>query len=127
MSERKVLTRILSKAVDQSDHNMSNNVNNVETEVDMEEEEVNMRDNERNKIRYIEMSEAYLRNPNAKLEVRKSRIHGWGLFAKINFEKNDIIVEYIGEKIRQVVADRREVMYEVEGVGSCYLFRYFIN
>lgn len=120
-SERKVLTRILSKAVDQSDHN--NNNDDAEAEVDFDEEEVNMRDNERNKIRYNEMSEAYLRNPNAKLEVKRSRIHGWGLFAKINFEKNDIIVEYIGEKIRQVIADRREVMYEVEGVGSCYLFR----
>jgi SET domain-containing protein len=29
----------------------------------------------------------------------------------------------IGVRIRQVVADRREQMYEDEGVGSCYLFR----
>ena len=49
---------------------------------------------------------------------------GWGLFAKINFECNDIIVEYIGQKIRQVIADRRETNYEDEGVGSCYLFRW---
>lgn len=62
-------------------------------------------------------------DPYAKVDVRKSAIHGWGLFAKINFESNDIIVEYIGQKIRQVVADRREVSYEEEGVGSCYLFR----
>ena len=62
-------------------------------------------------------------DPYAKVDVRKSVIHGWGLFAKINFESNDIIVEYIGQKIRQVVADRREVSYEEEGVGSCYLFR----
>ena len=62
-------------------------------------------------------------DPYAKLEVRKSRIHGWGLFARINFEKNDVLVEYIGQKIRTVVADRREAMYEDEGVGSCYLFR----
>ena len=69
------------------------------------------------------MTAAYLHNPHAKLDVRKSGIHGWGLFAKINFERNDIIVEYIGQKIRQVVADRREAQYEDEGVGSCYLFR----
>ena len=34
-----------------------------------------------------------------------------------------MIVEYIGQKIRQAVADRREALYEEEGVGSCYLFR----
>lgn len=48
-----------------------------------------------------------------------------------------MIVEYLGEKIRQVVADERcavrvigcyiiycrETMYEREGVGSCYMFR----
>jgi histone-lysine N-methyltransferase SETD1 len=55
--------------------------------------------------------------------VRKSHIHGWGLFAKVAFEKNDMIVEYIGQKIRQTIADRREAQYEEEGVGSCYLFR----
>jgi SET domain-containing protein len=34
-----------------------------------------------------------------------------------------MIVEYIGEVIRQTVADKREVAYEEEGMGSCYLFR----
>lgn len=34
-----------------------------------------------------------------------------------------MIVEYIGQKIRQTVADKREILYEEEGVGSCYLFR----
>lgn len=34
-----------------------------------------------------------------------------------------MIVEYIGEVIRQPVADKREVVYEEEGMGSCYLFR----
>jgi len=72
---------------------------------------------------YAELSAAYLRDPNARIEVRKSHIHNWGLFARTNFSKNDMIIEYIGEKIRQAVADRREVRYEEEGVGSCYLFR----
>ncbi len=34
-----------------------------------------------------------------------------------------MVVEYIGEKIRQAVADIREETYDKEGVGSCYLFR----
>ena len=53
----------------------------------------------------------------------KSRIHGFGLFTKTHFSKHEMIIEYIGEKIRQAVADNREVKYEADGVGSCYLFR----
>jgi SET domain-containing protein len=57
--------------------------------------------------------------------VRRSSIHGGGLFAAEDyvFEKDQMIVEYIGQCIRPALADRREVQYEVEGVGSCYLFR----
>ena len=50
--------------------------------------------------------------------MKRSYIHGWGLFARAHFAKDDMIVEYIGEKVRQAVADRREVQYELEGVGS---------
>lgn len=60
---------------------------------------------------------------DAAAQVKKSHIHGWGLFARSTFEKDDMLVEYIGQKIRQAVADRREALYEEEGVGSCYLFR----
>lgn len=34
-----------------------------------------------------------------------------------------MLVEYMGEVIRQCVADLREKKYEEMGVGSCYLFR----
>lgn len=34
-----------------------------------------------------------------------------------------MLVEYMGEVVRQCVADLREVKYEEMGVGSCYLFR----
>ena len=46
-----------------------------------------------------------------------------GLFTRTPFLKNEMMVEYIGERIRQCVADKREASYEKEGVGSCYLFR----
>ena len=78
---------------------------------------------ERNRELYSKLSQAYLRDPNARIEVRKSHIHNWGLFTKCSFAQNEMIVEYIGEKIRQAVADHRENRYEAEGVGSCYLFR----
>ena len=33
------------------------------------------------------------------------------------------MIEYVGEKIRVPVADKREKHYAVLGVGDCYLFR----
>merc|ERR1711988_730243 len=59
-----------------------------------------------------------------RVEVRKSRIHGWGLFV-VNkpIEPNEMVVEYLGEIVRPVVADIREKDYEEKGMGSCYLFR----
>jgi SET domain-containing protein len=34
-----------------------------------------------------------------------------------------MVIEYVGELIRQTVADRREKAYERSGIGSSYLFR----
>lgn len=53
----------------------------------------------------------------------RSAIHGWGLYAEENIAVNDLIIEYVGEKVRQKVADLREIKYEKQGVGSSYLFR----
>ena len=58
-----------------------------------------------------------------RLEVRKSHIHGWGLFVKEHIAKDAMIVEYQGQTIRQKVADVREKRYEERGLGSCYMFR----
>ena len=33
------------------------------------------------------------------------------------------MIEYVGEKIRVPVADKREKHYAALGVGDCYLFR----
>lgn len=53
----------------------------------------------------------------------RSAIHNWGLYAQENIAANDMIIEYVGEKVRQRVADLREVKYDMQGVGSSYLFR----
>ncbi|TPX31096.1 histone-lysine N-methyltransferase [Synchytrium microbalum] len=53
----------------------------------------------------------------------KSAIHDWGLFAATSFVEGDFLLEYIGEIVRQRVADIREKRYEKEGIGSSYLFR----
>ncbi|KAF4547746.1 Histone-lysine N-methyltransferase-like protein 6 [Elsinoe fawcettii] len=53
----------------------------------------------------------------------RSAIHGWGLYSEENIPAGDLIIEYVGEKVRQKVADMREEMYDRQGVGSSYLFR----
>ncbi|KAK9761425.1 histone methyltransferase set1 [Basidiobolus ranarum] len=58
-----------------------------------------------------------------QLKFAKSPIHDWGLFAMEKIEANDMVIEYIGEIIRQKVADHREKIYERSGIGSSYLFR----
>ncbi len=35
----------------------------------------------------------------------------------------EIVVEYVGELIRNKVADKREKIYEARGFGDCYMFR----
>jgi hypothetical protein len=40
-----------------------------------------------------------------------------------NIPMNDMIIEYVGEKVRQQVADLRENRYLKSGIGSSYLFR----
>lgn len=57
------------------------------------------------------------------IKFGRSQIHGWGLYALENIAPDEMIVEYVGQKIRFNVADKREKMYEKIGIGSSYLFR----
>lgn len=58
-----------------------------------------------------------------RLIAKRSHIHGWGLFTKVEIPKDCMVVEYMGETIRQCVADKREKEYKKSGIGSCYMFR----
>ena len=53
----------------------------------------------------------------------RSAIHGWGLYAEENIAMSEMIIEYVGEKVRQAVANIREIRYDKQGMGSSYLFR----
>ena len=77
-------------------------------------------DKESNQNKYREMKSVLLEH---RLAARRSHIHGWGLFAKIDLPKDSMIVEYMGETVRQCIADKRERGYETSGIGSCYMFR----
>lgn len=64
-----------------------------------------------------------LKSRKKQLRFAKSPIHDWGLFAQERIDANDMVIEYVGEVIRQKVADHREKAYERCGIGSSYLFR----
>lgn len=53
----------------------------------------------------------------------RSAIHNWGLYALEPIAAQEMIIEYVGERIRQPVAEMRERRYIKKGIGSSYLFR----
>nr|XP_046242795.1 histone-lysine N-methyltransferase SETD1B-like isoform X2 [Scatophagus argus] len=58
-----------------------------------------------------------------RIRFSRSHIHEWGLFAMEPIAADEMVIEYVGQIIRQVIADMRERRYEDEGIGSSYLFR----
>ena len=59
----------------------------------------------------------------SKLRFSRSKIHGWGVFTNEAFQKDDLICEYRGDIIGNAVADRREIEYRQQKIGSNYMFR----
>ena len=57
------------------------------------------------------------------LRFARSPIHDWGLYALERIGRGEMVIEYVGEIIRAAVADKREKVYERQGIGSSYLFR----
>lgn len=57
------------------------------------------------------------------VKFARSAIHNWGLYSLERITTSEMIIEYVGEKIRQEIADLREIKYEEMGIGSSYLFR----
>ena len=60
-------------------------------------------------------------------EVKNSKIHGSGVFAKKNIKKNQRIIEYIGEKITRKEGDKRsekrlKKYLNSSLTGSVYIF-----
>ncbi|KAJ3018190.1 Histone-lysine N-methyltransferase setd1a [Thoreauomyces humboldtii] len=60
---------------------------------------------------------------HSSLRFGRSPIHDWGLFATILIPALEFVIEYIGEIVREKVADTRERRYERRGIDSSYLFR----
>ena len=58
----------------------------------------------------------------ANVYLAKSRIQGLGLYAARDLEKGSMIIEYIGDLIRNEVANTREKLYQSQNRGV-YMFR----
>ncbi|CAM0950725.1 unnamed protein product [Alopecurus aequalis] len=59
-----------------------------------------------------------------RLAFGKSRIHGFGVFAKVAHKAGDMMIEYIGELVRPPISDIRErrIYNSLVGAGT-YMFR----
>uniref|UniRef100_A0A4D5RBJ9 Putative histone-lysine n-methyltransferase 2c n=1 Tax=Ixodes scapularis TaxID=6945 RepID=A0A4D5RBJ9_IXOSC len=54
--------------------------------------------------------------------LARSRIQGLGLYATRDIEKHTMVIEYIGQLIRNEIAERNEAIYEAQNRGV-YMFR----
>jgi histone-lysine N-methyltransferase SETD1 len=68
-----------------------------------------------------------LKKRKKPVKFARSAIHNWGLYAMENIAKDDMIIEYVGEEVRQQIAEIRENRYLKSGIGSRYLFRFDEN
>lgn len=64
-----------------------------------------------------------LKKRKKPVKFARSAIHNWGLYSLERIQASEMIIEYVGEKVRQEIADLREVKYTQSGIGSSYLFR----
>lgn len=51
---------------------------------------------------------------------RRSKIHGWGVFATTDINKNKRVIDYAGEKIPTRESERREAKYLKQGHIWCF-------
>ncbi|RWS06901.1 Histone-lysine N-methyltransferase MLL3-like protein [Dinothrombium tinctorium] len=55
--------------------------------------------------------------------LARSRIQGLGLCAARDIEKHTMVIEYIGQLIRNEIAERNERLYEAQNRRGVYMFR----
>src|SRR5690349_15306200 len=58
-----------------------------------------------------------MKSRKGRTHVGQSSIHEWGLFSGEYLEPDTMVIEYLGEVVRQKVADVREKRYEKSGEG----------
>jgi len=72
-------------------------------------------------ITMAERIEECTRDEGGKISFGKSAIHGWGLFARQEIDQGEFLIEYRGDLIRHLIANRREQLY-IGQKKDLYLF-----
>ena len=54
------------------------------------------------------------------IKRRRSKLHGWGVFADQRINKNKRIIDYAGEKISHQVSLKREMRHMKKGTIWCF-------
>lgn len=52
--------------------------------------------------------------------LARSRIQGLGLYATRDIEKHTMVIEYIGQLIRNEIAERNEAIYEAQVICTFF-------
>lgn len=63
-------------------------------------------------------------SPNKWLVLRRSKIHGRGVYARVDIPKDTRLIEYTGERISNAEADRR---YDDEKMRQHHTFLFILN
>lgn len=117
------ITRALVRSVEEEgpEETGASSTNNIRRKnTDPEKNKLDKKRHQAHQAKYSKMKAVPMED---RLVARRSHIHGWGLFTKLDMKKDDMITEYMGEIVRQCIADKREAGYEISGEGSCYMFR----
>lgn len=56
-----------------------------------------------------------------RIRRRRSKLHGWGVFACESIPKNKRIIHYAGEKVSHKESDKRETRYLKRGEIWCFI------
>jgi hypothetical protein len=65
-------------------------------------------------------SRVHVTSTGRKITRRRSKISGWGVYARQRINKNSRIIEYTGERITSAESDRREQKYQASGNIWCF-------
>ena len=87
-------------------------------EIDMQRELLTAMSGDADVLRFNQ-----LKKRKKPVKFARSAIHNWGLYSLERIQASEMIIEYVGEKVRQEIADLREIKYTQSGIGSSYLFR----
>ncbi|KAK0406268.1 hypothetical protein QR680_018468 [Steinernema hermaphroditum] len=78
----------------------------------------------RNAVNVFRDMERSQKNIEWDIRLKTSAIHHYGMFASGKIPKGYVVIEYVGRVIRNVMADKREAMYQDRGILSTYMFRW---